>query len=456
MTYPLTRGFIAGSPVFLRSPHNINFEEIGPMVQSLISILPDKHAVINLCEKRINFTLAFLASILAKQTTILTSGTARSAIESVIEEHSESYIITDRKDYQQLYQNSSRVLYLDFEELSSTKPLDISPGFLSQEIDPAFEAVIIYTSGSTGKPSPNKKTWGSLVQGALSLSSSLAIHSERHSSILATVPPQHMFGLETSVLLSLQTGIPVFEGRPLLPSDIKSSYLEFTGRAMWIMTTPLQLKACVTEQITLQSVAGVISSTMALNPSIAQSIEKNWNTTVFEIYGSTETGMIAMRKTSEETIWETAKGVSVVTQDDRAYVFGGHIEHQTKLMDVIERIDEKHFRVIGRSGDLIKIGGKRMSLLAMNQLLQSFDEVEDGVFYIDEKRENHRMIAILVPGPGYDSNTFLHKLKDHLDPVFLPRKIYSVNELPREATGKLTAKALQELVLRLSPAKPLD
>src|SRR5439155_25102434 len=63
-------------------------------------------------------------------------------------------------------------------------------------------AAILFTSGSTGTPHAHKKTWGELADGALALTRSVGT-PPAGTAILGTVPPQHMFGLETTVMFPL-------------------------------------------------------------------------------------------------------------------------------------------------------------------------------------------------------------------------------------------------------------
>ncbi len=61
----------------------------------------------------------------------------------------------------------------------------------------------IYTSGSTGLPVPHRKRWGPLMQCLQVAAARLEFDRNHPMTIVATVPPQHMYGFENSVLLSL-------------------------------------------------------------------------------------------------------------------------------------------------------------------------------------------------------------------------------------------------------------
>jgi acyl-coenzyme A synthetase/AMP-(fatty) acid ligase len=63
-------------------------------------------------------------------------------------------------------------------------------------------------------------------------------------AVVATVPPQHIYGIEMSVLLPLLGDVQVHSGRPFFPSDIASA-LEQMPEPRVLVTTPVHLRALV-------------------------------------------------------------------------------------------------------------------------------------------------------------------------------------------------------------------
>src|SRR4030095_113932 len=99
-------------------------------------------------------------------------------------------------------------------------------------------AMVVFTSGSTGRPQPHAKSWKSLAAAARSLAGRLGITAGSHRAIVGTVPPQHMYGFETTVMLPLQSGMAVHPGRPLLPADIAAA-LGALPPARWLAPAPI-------------------------------------------------------------------------------------------------------------------------------------------------------------------------------------------------------------------------
>jgi len=170
---------------------------------------------------------------------------------------------------------------------------------------------------------------------------------------------------------------------------------------------------------------------------------------MLEIYGATEAGSVASRRTAREESWLPYAGTTV--RDGLAEVPGlGAVP----LADAVEPQADGRFRLLGRRADLVKLGGRRASLADLNRVLMEVEGVEDGVFVAPEDLERNpaaRLSAYAV-APGRSTEEILAALRLRLEPVFLPRPLVLVPALPRNGLGKLTQAALAEL--RLAMATP--
>ena len=113
------------------------------------------------------------------------------------------------------------------------------------------------TSGSTGDPVPHAKPWGLLVRNARAEAGRLAGALGRADlagiALIATVPPQHMYGFESSVLLALHGGAVLDAGRPFFPADIADALARVPApRAL--VTTPFHLKTLLDADVALPAV----------------------------------------------------------------------------------------------------------------------------------------------------------------------------------------------------------
>jgi acyl-coenzyme A synthetase/AMP-(fatty) acid ligase len=117
--------------------------------------------------------------------------------------------------------------------------------------------------------------------------------------------------------------------------------------------------------------------------------------------------------------------------------------------DVLEITGDERFILHGRTEDLVNIAGKRGSLGYLNHHLNAIPGVLDGTFFVREDERSSATgvtrLAAFVVAPSLDAASLLERLRERIDPVFLPRPLLFVERLPRSATGKLPRQALLSL-----------
>jgi len=311
-------------------------------------------------------------------------------------------------------------------------------------------ATILFTSGSTGLPQPHSRTWGILVESSLAAGELLGASSLERATVVGTVPHEHSYGLESTVLLALQHGLAIQAERPFYPGDICAS-LESVPRPRALVTTPLHLRALLAEPGALPSADLVISAAAPLSPQTAVAAEERLGGRLREIYGCTETGQLAVRRTAESAEWRLMCGVALRQDASGTWASGPPVGGETLLNDVIELCGPERFLLHGRTADVVNMAGKRTSLAHLNFQLNSIDGVRDGAFIIpDDKGDAVRRLIALVVAPGVSPDAVREALRERIDAAFLPRPLYFVDALPRNDLGKLT----REAALRLTAAHP--
>ncbi|MBV8855029.1 MAG: acyl-CoA synthetase [Sinobacteraceae bacterium] len=307
-------------------------------------------------------------------------------------------------------------------------------------------AAYVFTSGSTGAPLPYRKSWGPLVACVRLEAECLELRGAE--VIVGTVPPQHMYGFESTVLLALQSGCAFSAGRPFYPADICAE-LSALPEPRVLVSTPVHLRTLLATGVPLPRTAMVLSATAPLSQKLAREVEQRFHTRLLEIYGSTETGQIASRRTSATPEWQLFSGVRLSIDGEQVWAEGGHIEQRTPLCDVLELTRPGGFLLHGRLSDLVNIAGKRSSIGYLDHQLQAIPGVRDGAFFIryeeGESATGISRVAALAVAPTLDAATILQQLRERIDPVFLPRPLLLVDALPRNHTGKLPREALLEL-----------
>jgi len=411
----------------------------------LTASISQASTICNLCSSRLGFLVTWFAGLRNKKLQLLPPSGGHADLSSILRSYSNPIIIVDDENLLQpgWKEHSCFVVKSILDKQSSN--FDEIPFW---ELDWDLPAVCLYTSGSTGAPDPQMRTFGQLIRGAQILGDRINEEIkgglEGLTSIVCSVPPQHMFGLETSVMFSLVHGIPVLERRPLFPADIVDAFAKLSNGAIWI-TTPLHLNALASSGDEILNCRAVISSTMILDPVVAGKIETLAKAPVLEIYGSTETGAVATRRTVREIYWRPIVGVSMINSETGIKISGDHFPSPQILSDLIDVNRYGNFKLLGRHGDMIKIAGKRASLAGLNLMLSDLPGLTDGMFYLPTTSGITNRLVIIYSGMPYEKGEIVSWLRDRIDPAFLPRGIIRVDSLKRTENGKVARSVLDKI-----------
>ncbi|HUP90701.1 MAG TPA: AMP-binding protein [Solimonas sp.] len=419
-TLPLVAGFQADTILAWRRGKPVSQGEYVAQALALAARLPDVPYAINLCEDRYCFMLAFAAAGLRGQTSLLPSSASPAAIEAVRSAYPQCHIVTDE----------------------SVGEHAAGSAAASPQVPAGHVAAVLFTSGSTGAPQAHAKTW--LTFSVIPQHLSQRLLAERPASIVATVPPQHMYGIETTVLMGLGAGCAVHAGRPFFPQDIVQALAEVPAPRM-LVTTPVHLRALVAAGTRLPELSLVLSATAPLSAELAAAAEAAWGAPVHEIYGCTEAGSMASRRTVEGEVWEVLPEMKLSIGADGASIAAPHLPEAVPLHDLLEATGPARFRMLGRTADLLKVAGKRASLADLTGKLLAVPGVEDAVIFNAGEGEAARPAALVV-APDLSEAAILEALGRQVDAVFLPRPLRKVARLPRNALGKLPREALLELL----------
>lgn len=411
-------------------------------VEYLAAQLPAGQHVLNLCGNRYQFTVALAACIVSGRVSLLPPNHTAEMVRQMQRLAPDVFCITDQ---------DACDVDLPVFFYPTAMPESVAEPRIPQ-IDCNQVVAQVFTSGSTGMPTPHAKRWGSLVRNVQAEGARLGI-TPAHA-LVGTVPPQHMYGLETTVLLPLQCGAALHDGSPFYPVDICTA-LEQLPRPRVLVTSPYHLRALLAASTELPAADLLLSATAPLSTNLAAEAERRLGCPLLEIYGCTETGQIATRRTTTGAAWQTFPGVRLRNEGEAVWAEGGHIEMPTLLSDVIEPLAARpgHFLLHGRHADLVNIAGKRTSLAYLNYQLNAIPGVQDGVFVLPpdaagEMESVHRLVALVV-APTLTPAALMHALRERIDPIFLPRPLLFVDALPRNATGKLPNQLAQALLASL-------
>jgi acyl-coenzyme A synthetase/AMP-(fatty) acid ligase len=405
---------------------------------ALAARLPAGGALLNVCHDRYRFAVGFAAGLIAGKVSLQPSSQSAETLARIRADFPDVFCLCDG-DF-----DAPDLRRCDFPDLSAAVPQSVSgiPRIPAERL-----AAILFTSGSTGLPQPQAKSWGKLVANARTGAAALGLDRTPHT-LVGTVPVQHSFGFESTLLLALHGGCALWSGRPFYPQDIAAA-LDAAPRPRMLVTTPFHLSTLLASGIGLPAVDLLLSATVPLSTALAAEAEARTGAPLKEIYGSTESGQLASRRTTGGAAWTLLPGVSLEQDADTTYASGGHVEGRVALSDIIELLPDRRFVLQGRHADLINIAGKRTSLAYLNHQIAAVPGVLDAAFFLpdDEAPDGVTRLTAFVVAPTLTSRQLLAALRPRIDAIFLPRPAIFVDALPRNSTGKLPRSGLQALYL---------
>jgi acyl-coenzyme A synthetase/AMP-(fatty) acid ligase len=422
-------------------------------VHALAWRLPTGAHVLNFCDDRYWFAVGLAASLVSGKCSILPSTHTPEVIRHLRAFAPDVFCLSDDPQCP-----------IELPQVLCTQPAAALNGssrapvrFQVPQIDAGQLAAYVFTSGSSGTPVPHAKTWGRLVQCVRAEVTRLAPTNPAGCTILGTVPAQHMYGFESTVLLPLQSGAALCAERPFFPADIAAALRALPAPRI-LISTPVHLRALLTAEQPLPPLELIVSATAMLPANLAREVENRYGAKLLEIYGSTETGQMASRRTALEAQWWLWPGVRLTVSDGHCSAHGGHVERPIAVADVLEPCGDEHFVLHGRTADLVNIAGKRSSLAYLNHHLNAIPGVVDGAFFVRDDTQASlagvTRLAALVVAPKLDCAHIIQALRARIDAVFLPRPLLLVEQLPRNATGKLPQHTLTALTAQAAVQQP--
>ena len=443
-TLPLVAHVSPDSIIAWRADGAVTLRQFLAEVGQLATLFPAGRHLLNMCSDRYRFSVGLAAAIVAGKISLLPSTPTAEVVRQIKAFAPDVFCLTDSDHC------TVDLPQLQYPVMSSNQ----ADTFAIPQIDGEQRIAVVFTSGSTGIPQPHSKSWGALVNCVQAEASHLGLLRNPPCTIIGTVPPQHMYGFESTVLMAWRSGNALSHAQPFYPADICQALAAVPSPRV-LVSSPVHLRALLDAGLALPEIALVLSATAPLSAQLAQDIEARCQAPLMEIYGSTETGQIASRRPTQTAEWQLFPGIRLIIDGDCVRACGGHIESSITMNDMIEPITDEHFLLHGRIADLVNIAGKRHSLASLNHLLNNIPGVVDGAFYMpDETGDDHiTRLAACVVAPGMDAPHLLAALREHVDPVFLPRPLLFVDALPRNRTGKLPRAVLQALIQTRSARK---
>ncbi len=307
-----------------------------------------------------------------------------------------------------------------------------------------------FTGGSTGKPRMWSKTPRNLFAEAFFHARKYRIISE--DRILATVPPYHIYGFLYSVLIPLVSSASVIDSIPTYPEEIRNCLAHQSPTVF--ASVPVHFRVLNGTEIPGKSLRHAVSSAGKLDSADADYFTRTAGVGLIEIYGSTETGGIADRRRAPggsalrpfETVdWKIVDerlrvrsafiSPDIDTDDEGFFITGDRVAPEGK----------DRFRLLGRADGIVKVGGNRVDLEAIRDIIKQIDYVEDAVVISlpgVTGREND--ICAVVQG-DVTAAEIQKYISTRFEPHAIPRRIHMAARIPISSSGKYDRTAIEAL-----------
>ncbi len=262
--------------------------------------------------------------------------------------------------------------------------IQINGKLLLQMRDPDSIFLKLFTGGSTGKPKIWQKTPRNIFSEALYHSN--AFNVSRDDIFVSSVPAQHIYGLLYSVLVPFVSSARVSGQTCTFPQEIISSIKN--NLASFFVATPMHYRVLKGSSFNLPSLRFALSSGGSLDYADAEYFYKQTGVEIAEIFGSTETGGIAIRYNSgKDKSWKPFDNIEWRIQDEKLSVrsefispdLPKDIEGYYITEDRVENSGDNCFTHLGRADGIIKVAGKRVDLREIENKLKQIPGVADVI-----------------------------------------------------------------------------
>jgi len=312
--------------------------------------------------------------------------------------------------------------------------------------------LMLFTGGSTGKPKIWSKTPRNLFAEAVYLSKLFGMSP--NDLILSTVPPRHIYGLLHSVLIPFISSARVLGGVYTFPREIMRAAQDY--RATILVSVPMHYRVLKVDYLQRHDLRMAFSSAGVLIKEDAAYFHSKTDLHITEIYGSTETGGVATRQCLQDgDSWRALDTVNWKIVDGILHVKSAFISPTLPIdedgffttSDRADTDDDQRFALLGRADDVVKIGGNRVAMAAVQTKMKQIPGVLDAVVIslpIGSGRQNE-LAALVVT--HLDVQELRRSMAMVCESYAIPKRIVAVEKIPLTSAGKHDRREFERMLL---------
>ncbi|GAB2508582.1 acyl-CoA synthetase [Nocardia heshunensis] len=358
----------------------------------------------------------------------------------------------------------------------------VSAGQSTAAVNPPEKpgGMVILTSGTTGTPkgAPRDKVSPFITAQFLD-----RIPLPRNGTVVMAAPIFHATGLSQFTLALALGNRVVFQQRRFDPETTLANIQNFRAQGLTVVPTMLQRILDLPEETLAkyspkETLRVIFAAGSAIPPDVVTRTLDYFGETLYNVYGSTECAVMTVATPPElrkapTTAGKPPVGIRIALFDENRkritapnvtgtiFIENGHSFKQYtdgRTKEYVEGLmssgDVGHFDtdgllfIDGRDDDMIISGGENVFPQEVENLLSNrHDILEAAVVGVEDRDFGKRLRAIVVPGP--ESKRDVQEIKDYVKENLarykVPREVIFLDELPRNATGKLLRKPLIEM-----------
>ena len=335
--------------------------------------------------------------------------------------------------------------------------------------------VVLLTSGTTGAPKGARRGTGGGAGDLVAILERVPWRAE--DTVVVAAPMFHAWGFGCLVLAATMANTVVMR-RHFDPEQTLAMAARHRAAGMAVVPVMLErivaLPDAVTRRYPLPALRFVTASGSAMEPTALTAFMDTFGDVVYSNYNATEAGMIATATPedlrhdprsagrpvrgcrlrilaedgSELPTGEVGQIAVLNTTPFEGYTHGDTKDHLDGYMLTgdLGRLDEEgRLRVEGRVDDMIISGGENVYPAEVEAVLGNHpDVVEAAVIGVPDEQFGQRLLGYVVlrDGAGTDTKHLRTHVRDQLANYKVPREIVVLDELPRNASGKVVKKQL--------------